>query len=278
MAEPSPESEDWALLEKLQGRFCSSTWGLVQVRRKENGEPGQAKGRKKAPCRARAVLEVWEEERRCRVGFVRLVKGDLPRIQLACTPSGSCEAPGVWSLDPECSTTDHVRWVPDQPAKKGGTEIWDGAFLKSIEKAALWVIQHGLLPQLDEAWRYLRDVKAVRRSLPYTVGLCTATMNRFWQIRRALPLTLMHAWPYRGSCKVHVVDLGSKDNNTFSFLVNSCRFAMEAGLLCVYRAKEEFWHASVGKNTAHRVADEDILVNVDSDNLIGAEFLQDLPP
>ena len=36
-----------------------------------------------------------------------------------------------------------------------------------------------------------------------------------------------------------------------------------------------FWHASVGKNTAHMVADEDILVNVDNDNLIGKGFPED---
>ena len=33
---------------------------------------------------------------------------------------------------------------------------------------------------------------------------------------------------------------------------------------------------SVGKNTAHMVTDEDILVNVDSDNLIGKGFPEDV--
>ena len=108
------------------------------------------------------------------------------------------------------------------------------------------------------------------------VGLCTATMNRLWQLRRALPLTLMHCWHHRGHCRVHVVDMGSKDDTTFRFLVHHCRFAMEMGLLHVYKAREEFWHASIGKNTAHAMASEEILVNIDSDNIIGAGFLQDV--
>ena len=32
---------------------------------------------------------------------------------------------------------------------------------------------------------------------PLSVGLCTATMNRLWQLKKALPLTLMQAFPFR---------------------------------------------------------------------------------
>lgn len=32
---------------------------------------------------------------------------------------------------------------------------------------------------------------------PFSVALCTATFNRLWQLKRALPLTLMHCYPFR---------------------------------------------------------------------------------
>jgi len=50
---------------------------------------------------------------------------------------------------------------------------------------------------------------------------------------------------------------------------------MEVGLLRVYSTdgNMKYWHASVGKNTSHMVAREDILVNVDGDNIIGCDFL-----
>jgi len=75
--------------------------------------------------------------------------------------------------------------------------------------------------------------------------------------------------------KVHVVDFGSTDG-TLAFLLNRCRPAIDCGLLNVYMTEEKFWHASVAKNTAHMVATEDILVNVDSDNLIGPDFALDV--
>eukprot|EP00434_Breviolum_minutum_P021524 symbB.v1.2.018995.t1/scaffold1501.1/size122984/7 len=138
--------------------------------------------------------------------------------------------------------------------------------------------------------------------LPFTVALCTATMNRLWQLKFALPLTLLHCFPYRNRCRVYVVDLGSNDG-TLEWLLNYCRWAIEIGLLRVFRADELNWHACIGKNTAHiqacdgesrlglaaifcvegffffkasMAAKEDILVNVDGDNLIGAGFLKDV--
>ena len=53
---------------------------------------------------------------------------------------------------------------------------------------------------------------------------------------------------------------------------------MNVGLLQVYTTNGNmpYWHASVGKNTSHLVASEDILVNVDGDNLIGPNFPLDV--
>ena len=53
---------------------------------------------------------------------------------------------------------------------------------------------------------------------------------------------------------------------------------MEVDLLRVYSTNGQmpYWHASVAKNTSHRAATEDILVNVDGDNLIGCDFPVDI--
>lgn len=45
------------------------------------------------------------------------------------------------------------------------------------------------------SWLLVRRVKKDLR--PFSVALCTATFNRLWQLKRALPLTLMHCYPFR---------------------------------------------------------------------------------
>lgn len=52
---------------------------------------------------------------------------------------------------------------------------------------------------------------------------------------------------------------------------------MRCGLLRFYQSDQlPFWHASIAKNTAHLCAEEDILVNLDCDNLIGPNFVEDV--
>merc|ERR1712060_732199 len=74
----------------------------------------------------------------------------------------------------------------------------------------------------------------------------------------------------------HVVDCGSKDG-TLEFITTRCRAAIDAGLLRVYTTDQlPYWHASVAKNTAHMCATEDVVVNLDSDNLMGPDFPLDV--
>ena len=107
-----------------------------------------------------------------------------------------------------------------------------------------------------------------------SVGLCITTKNRLWQLRRALPLNLIHAWPHRDWVKVHLVVCDCTDG-TMDWVMKNCRPAIEVDLLRVYDTigKMPYWHASIGKTTSHMVATEDIVVNVDGDNLIGRDFL-----
>jgi hypothetical protein len=156
-------------------------------------------------------------------------------------------------------------------------DTWDGYFLDTVWKAAEWIEDS---PRFLHSWVH-EGLPLLKRGvdttwMPLSVGLCITTMNRLWQLRRALPLNLLHCWPHRRWAKIHVVDFGSSDG-TLDFLLHRCRAAIECGLLRVYSADSlPFWHASVAKNTAHMVADEDILVNCDGDNLMGPHFPQDV--
>ena len=63
-----------------------------------------------------------------------------------------------------------------------------------------------------------------------------------------------------------------------TWVMKNCRPVIAADLLRVYDTigKMSYWHASVGKNTSHMVAEEHIVVNVDGDNLIGRYFPVDV--
>ena len=51
----------------------------------------------------------------------------------------------------------------------------------------------------------------------------------------------------------------------------NCKAAPQLDLLRVYTASLDEFHASIAKNTAHKVAEEDILVNLDADNFLNAD-------
>ena len=153
-------------------------------------------------------------------------------------------------------------------------EVWDSRLLDAWLKAAAWVAQRRIEPCLEPGLELVARGRLTESAV--SVGLCVTSFNRLWQLRRALPLNLLHSWVHRKWVKVHVVDFGSTDGS-LDFLLRRCRAAIDAGLLRVYLAKGlPYWHASTAKNTAHAVASEDILVNVDGDNLVGPGFAADV--
>jgi len=177
----------------------------------------------------------------------------------------------MW-LDRKHSRRRRVFWVDPRGVV---TDCWDCELLRSAQKAAAWVEQQNLWSHLEMGLGHL----SICNELPpprLTVGMCVATKNRLWQVRRALPLNLIHGWPHRDWAKIHIVDFGSTDG-TLEFLLHRCRAAIDCGLLHVYSTRElPHWHASIGKNTAHLCSKEDILVNLDSDNLTGPDFAVDV--
>ena len=155
------------------------------------------------------------------------------------------------------------------------SDCWDKRLLHAIRQAASWVETHQFKqPLQSDMVLGLQSLASGKRTASdRTVALCTSTKARLWQLRRALPLNLLHAWPHRDWVKIHLVvcDCGE---GSIDWVLQHCRPAIEADLLRLYSTDGHMphWHASVGKNTAHMVATEDILVNVDCDNLIGPDF------
>eukprot|EP00928_Gymnodinium_smaydae_P023259 TRINITY_DN19264_c0_g4_i3.p1 TRINITY_DN19264_c0_g4~~TRINITY_DN19264_c0_g4_i3.p1 ORF type:complete len:972 (+),score=214.55 TRINITY_DN19264_c0_g4_i3:74-2989(+) len=170
--------------------------------------------------------------------------------------------------------TDLLVWE----STSGEKDIWDARLLTAMREAAAWMdASHAGLPhhfQLGQA-RLRRYSSTVSKK----IALCVSSKNRLWQLKRALPLTLLHTWPHRQWVHIYIVDFGSVDGS-LEFLRETCRPAIEAGILSVFTADNRLpdWHASVAKNTAHMVAsaDSDIVVNLDCDNLVSPTFLEDV--
>ena len=139
--------------------------------------------------------------------------------------------------------------------------------------AAAWIARQS---QLQESIALLDRETTVSE---LTVDLCTSTRGRLWQLKRALPLNIIHTWPHRNWCKIHVV-VCCRNDGSVEWMRENCREAIDVGLLNIYQvARDEdfrYWHASVAKNSAANVASGDILVNVDSDNIIGPDFCVDV--
>ena len=181
----------------------------------------------------------------------------------------------LW-LDTQRSKRRRVLW---KDAHGEDVDVWDCELLHMIRAAAVWVKNQNIESYIDatghDAFCNLHRCAKLTES-PVSVALCVTTMNRLWQLERALPLNLLHCWRDRKWTRFHVVDFGSSDG-TLSFLLNKCRPAIDCGLLAVYTTDQlQFWHASIAKNTAHAVASEDILVNLDGDNLIGPAYTHDV--
>ena len=107
-----------------------------------------------------------------------------------------------------------------------------------------------------------------------SLALCTASKGRLWQLKVALPLNILHAWPHRKWVRIHLVI--ADDDDALNWVLTHCKLALEVGLLKLYSTMGNmpYWHCSVAKNTSHQQAAEDILVNLDGDNIIGPQFVE----
>lgn len=102
-----------------------------------------------------------------------------------------------------------------------------------------------------------------------TLSFCITCKNRFHQISKTLEKNLddnrMHAeW-----IEFVLVDFGSTDGLKEWVLKNFSKDIEQGYLRYYYTEKLKNWDASIAKNTAHKLANNEIVVNLDCDNFTG---------
>jgi len=104
-------------------------------------------------------------------------------------------------------------------------------------------------------------------------------MNRFFQIKHTLVQNLKDNEEDKDVVDFVLVDFNSKDGLK-EFVLNNFKKELEEGYLKYYFTQElKCWKAPIAKNTPHRLAQGDILVNLDADNYTGykgGKFLLDI--
>ena len=101
------------------------------------------------------------------------------------------------------------------------------------------------------------------------VSFCTTCKNRLHQLKETLPRNLRDCRGAEGSVEFVLVDFGSTDG-VLDWVVDHHGDALRSGLLKLFttRGLPQF-HASIAKNTAHRLGSGRILTNLDVDNFVG---------
>jgi hypothetical protein len=171
--------------------------------------------------------------------------------------------------------TTRVLWI-DEAGRVN--DKWDVYLLDAANEATAWLTARSLDLCANQLNASVCQLGRETTTSELTVGLCMSTRDRLWQLQRALPFNILQTWPHRNWCHIYVVDCGGADG-TLEWMKTNCRSAIDVGLLTIYQASHKdfpHWHASVGKNCAADVATEHILVNVDSDSIVGPDFVVDV--
>lgn len=101
------------------------------------------------------------------------------------------------------------------------------------------------------------------------ISFCITCKNRLHQIRETLPHNLSDNLLFKDLIEFVVVDFGSNDGLS-NWIFNSFTNELNSGYLAYYYTDDlPFWHASIAKNTAHYLASNELLINLDCDNYTG---------
>ncbi len=130
----------------------------------------------------------------------------------------------------------------------------------------------------------------------HCITYCIVCLRRSFQLRRCLPINLAFAWPHRARVRFALVVYNAETEEEGASDVEWLRanFGPElaSGYLVVGTASSEYFHASICKNTSHKLAIATFqgpqrwhcLLNLDGDNLLTphataslARALRDLP-
>jgi len=107
------------------------------------------------------------------------------------------------------------------------------------------------------------------KNIKYDISFCITCMNRFYQIKQTLKKNLLDNVNSKYNIEFVLVDFGSKDGLKDHISKNFIN-EIKSGYLKYYYTEELlFFHASIAKNTSHKLASGKYLVNLDCDNYTG---------
>jgi len=116
-----------------------------------------------------------------------------------------------------------------------------------------------------------------RKAALRKISFCITCKNRLENLKYTLPINLEATVGYPRAEFV-LLDYSSQDGLE-SWVLKTFKNQIGSGRLVVYASRGQPWfHMAHAKNLAHRLGGGDILVNLDSDNVIGhgyAEYLND---
>ena len=109
------------------------------------------------------------------------------------------------------------------------------------------------------------------RSKGLSLSFCITCKNRFHQISQTLPQNLKDNRDAKDVVEFILVDFGSTDGLQ-EWIAEKFTEEIESGYLkYCYTEELPFWHCSIAKNTAHILANNRIVVNLDCDNFTGKD-------
>ncbi len=116
---------------------------------------------------------------------------------------------------------------------------------------------------------FLRKAKNMLSTHKPSVSFCITCRNRFWQIEQTLRKNLDDNYKHRNKVEFILVDFASTDGLQ-EWVHGNFREELKSGYLKYYYTDAmDSWHASICKNTSHRLANNDVVVNLDCDNFTG---------
>jgi glycosyltransferase involved in cell wall biosynthesis len=102
-----------------------------------------------------------------------------------------------------------------------------------------------------------------------SISFCITCKNRLRQIKKTLGCNFNYNWIHQPLIKFVLVDFGSNDGLQNGVLSTFAKDLEPGYLKYFYTDELPLWHSSVAKNTAHLLAQNEIVVNLDCDNYTG---------
>ena len=114
-----------------------------------------------------------------------------------------------------------------------------------------------------------KPIKLADNNYPVKVSFCITHLNREEAIKQTLPQNLKDNIEDRHKVEFVLMDFNENDEIA-NWVKQHFEEYLKDGYLKYFRCRDmDSWHASVAKNTSHKVATGVVLVNLDGDNFTG---------